>query len=363
MNNKVGFTKENAQILKGIAVLLMIWYHIMGYNTRADGLILLLGHEQNVRRISQTLGLCITFFVFISAYGLTKQYRKADENSGGNRGDCRSYLPIIKKRLKNIILGAASVFIACMLLFWGHFDFVGTYQATSMKNLIFYGVMEALGLAQYTNIDWINGGWWYLALAMEMLFLIAILHWMYQRFGWTILMLAFFVSMKNLLPDEAWNIYLPTMALGVVCAETELLEIVETKLLMNKKWMGILWAIVLLVICICVVRFTYPYRNGTYTKASPVALAIIALAGTLMVDLCFSRIAGLKSILMVIGKHSMNIYLFHSYLAFLCYSDQIFSLQYAELVFLVILIVSWAFSVSIEYLKSCVGSLWEQRKV
>ena len=87
-------------------------------------------------------------------------------------------------------------------------------------------------------------------------------------------------------------------------------------------------------------------------------IAMGLIMAVYIIDAAFiSRCRQLESIFVFVGKHSMNVFLIHGYFLLDCYSQQLRRLP-SWAAFAVLLCLSLAISVAIEWLKKLVGVHW-----
>ena len=71
MNNKImKLTVQDSNVLKGIAILIMLWHHLFLRPEYND--IVIHGHSI-AQEIAIMCKVCVAIFVFVSGYGLTEK--------------------------------------------------------------------------------------------------------------------------------------------------------------------------------------------------------------------------------------------------------------------------------------------------
>ncbi len=63
-------SKSDTTAIKGIAILLMLWHHLF-LNTIAYGIL--------THSLAVVFKVCVALFLFVSGYGLTKQYSQLEK--------------------------------------------------------------------------------------------------------------------------------------------------------------------------------------------------------------------------------------------------------------------------------------------
>ena len=95
------------------------------------------------------------------------------------------------------------------------------------------------------------------------------------------------------------------------------------------------------------------------TKGDPFIAVFLSLAVVGLSRLFNWNMSGLA----FVGKHSMNMYLIHTFIFGYFFHDFIYSFKYPILIFIVLLIVSLLLSIAIEFLKGKFGFYQFQKHV
>lgn len=109
----------------------------------------------------------------------------------------------------------------------------------------------------------------------------------------------------------------------------------------------------LLLFCIIGVRFVL--NNYSFQ--------VFAVAFLFMIFPTFNISGFLKKTLMYLGKHSMNIWLIHSYFCYYLFRDFIYGLKYPLLMFVVTLCLSLLASIIVEFLFGLLKSQLIKHKI
>ncbi len=147
----VKFTKEDTNILKGIAILMMLFHHLFGFPDRVAQYMTV-----ETGSLIQLLGrfgrLCVPIFVFISGYGMYVSYAKD-----------RDALHKIPGRLWNLykmLWRVMVVFVTLGLI-------LGCFSVT--KDTLITIVQSAVGYISADSV--INGEWWFFSLYVMLILL------------------------------------------------------------------------------------------------------------------------------------------------------------------------------------------------
>lgn len=329
-----GFTKECALIAKGIFVLLMLLHHVFYGSTLWEKPILTAGDKAVLSVWSIYGKVCVGGFAFISAYGITKQLMKIEENPvRGAKTIC------IQRLLK---LESACLFIYPPAVLYKRFIVHQPIKTLYMAGDRFrpvYMLLDALGLAELFGTPQINVTWWYLSFAILLILSLPALFWLYKKTGWSLFFLAI------LLFDDK---KIAVVILGIACAYEGILEKLEERLSSSvRNWIaGLAVSLFLLWTSYEIVAI-----RGTADGIQWGAGALIAFIAMMYV----SRIPLVAPLLKLIGRYSGNIFMVHTFIYLYFYEDFIYSFRWAGIIYGVLLLCSLAVSVALELGKKLIG--------
>ncbi len=334
------FTKNRTQVAKGGAILLLLAYHLfesanlvesMNVNHAPLGL-------QSFLMITGFGNICVAVFVFLSAYGIAKGLLTAE------KFDARRAYKQAAKRFFKLMLNFFVLYVSVNLLWFYKFDYKSLY-GERMQGFL-HMLTDATGLSMFFATPNLNMTWWYMEIAYILIFLVPFLVWLVKKIGYPVLLLAFFIpEILSFNPDV--EKYLLTAVLGVCAAYGSWFEH-----LMAKKINPVVQWIVAaagLVLCVLVRQNFAVHENYLHVVDAPVALFFVWVSGVL-----FGSVPVLSKILEFIGKHSMNIYMVHTFFYMILWRKEIYQFKYAGLIFLALLVVSLGYSVVLEVIKSLV---------
>lgn len=191
-----------------------------------------------------------------------------------------------------------------------------------------------------------NETWWYMSVAIIVIFLCPWLIRLYRKWGIGICVL-FLLLPYDLSMDRNWLIqYLGTLMVGILFAEENILERMKAWSLKSKIGtfgLKMLGCVAGTALC-CYIRFNI---DVLWTLMN-LALALI------FIYFCYEFLTDIKmirNVLEFLGKHSMNIFLIHTMIFSYYFKNQIFSLKYAVFLILTVLILSLMASMAVECLK------------
>ncbi|MBQ8304761.1 MAG: acyltransferase [Blautia sp.] len=340
--------------MKGIAIIFMLFHHLFRDPKRYTGYIVDCTPfpEPAINWVAASFKICVAMFTFLSAYGITLNYRKlsAEYRFSGKDATRQS-----TRRLVSLLGGYEFLFWLIILLDLfviksGRFvKIYGTGLRSVMNCLI-----DAAGLAKLVSLPNFLGTYWYMSLAIILIVLMPLLLKLYRSLGGAVVLFGslLFYVLFPMTRDHQYAFlpnYLFSMVLGMVSADQNLIVLMDQKLCrQNRLFCRILSCSggVLLVLGFLLLR-----QKGKDTFLMPICDGLIAFLLCFVVYAGLGRIPVLKKVLEILGKYSMNIFLVHELFRIIWCRDFIYSFQKWWLIFLVLFAVSFAAAVLIELLK------------
>ncbi len=343
--NKI-FTKEDTLLVKGIAILFMLFYHLFETYERVDslGVIYVPLSEDVFLMISGFGNICVAVFAFLSAYGISKKLISLED------ADLRGWYKVSVKRYLKLLIGFLCIYASVTLLWFYKFDYVKLYGKGWQGALC--GILDALGLAQVAGTPTLCETWWYMEIAIIIIFITPILLKVVKSMGNYSIILGVLLPLVVELPFDFKRYYF-VILFGVVAAYEEWLE--RARLDRFPKWARIIVGIVLFAALVVIRQNYFVYNSFAYLLDG----AIAVFFAWFMKEL-FGGIPGVKQILRFLGKHSMNIYFIHSFIYMIIYQEFVYSFRYAGLIFVVLLAICLVYSVCLEGIKKSVIRLWKK---
>lgn len=305
------FTKQQSQKIKGGATLLLLFHHLFRSSQRFESgqvipWILPIGWAPQIGTAAR---VCVWIFAFISAYGITTIYKK--------KPTTKSVTAFTFERWISLMQGYWFAYIAsALVLTVTHRSALEKYEGN-----VFYVLSDAMGIADFFGTPTLNGAWWYIFFAQGVVILLPVFILFCKRFGWssfliTILMMQYISEGISSSYAGVYSNYLPAIILGIVCAQNNFFE-------HRKRWKGIagIFQFLLLIAIFAVGCYLRPVLAKddlpfNSRLLGQVSFSIAALAFCLILFLFVHGPA--EKVLLLIGKHSGNIFFVHSlYIAYL----------------------------------------------
>ena len=337
-------TKRESNILKCLAILLMLAHHLFMYADQPDFPQLvygpLLNTPERLAAFGQLSKLCVTIFVFVSAYGTAMSYR------GDSMEDHRAIMSLSTRRLVKLLASFQLVYLIAFLLCpLGGKSWFTLYSPSRLENL-FFALVDFLGLSYIIGTPSYNSAWRYMSLAVTLVLLLPWLIRLCRRYG-------FFLLLPGLLLVRWLNVefvlfrYLLIVLLGILLAENGTAERVKdwyAKAPLPLKGLTLLC-------CLGLAGLVSVLWLRAGDNLLDIYEALLCLPVCLLALLTLARIPGLNSAAEFIGRHSMNIFFFHAFVYQNWFHDFTYSLGRPALSFLFLLGSTLLFSLLVEGLK------------
>ncbi len=307
-------SKSDTTAVKGIAILLMLWHHLF-LNTMAYGAL--------THSLAVVFKVCVALFLFVSGYGLTKQYSQLEKPYFKNT------VKFLLRRYINFFLSYWFCFVLVVVV--GNvcgYSFSEAYPVG--RNLLKCVLLDAAGQMGYNS--YLNP-WWFNKMIIQLYLVFPILFLIISNkyLSWVGLALIIVVQLyAKSIPGNMFFIVeggLPAFYLGMLCARCRVAPEAN-----NGKWRPLLLFAGLLV---CVGLAILHLR---VVKDPYVAVLLRAL-------MAFCVIVAYKSIgdkhisvLEFVGKYATIMYLIHMLFIKLL-SGVIYGMKYSVLVFVVLVAI------------------------
>lgn len=337
------FTKMDTAVAKGLAVLLLLFYHLFHEEQ------LLLEMQVDYRPLSKEIflmaagfgNICVAVFVMLTAYGITKSILGVPEMS------FKTAYVQAWGRFRKLLTGFGILYVSVVLVWSSVFDLQSLYGKGKQGAILL--ISDALGFAQMLGTPTLNQTWWYMSLAYAFIFLIPALAFCVRKTGSALLAATFFLPMVVELNYDM-NRYLFVAAMGVCAAYGNWFEKIFS-LRLHAVWK---WCIGLAGFVLCILaRQNAVVRDYFLNYADgPIAFFLICFAVMLP-----GSVPGIKQVLGFVGKHSMNIYLVHTFFYLIIYRDFVYGFRYAGLIFTVLVVLSLGYATALDGLKYLGGRL------
>lgn len=336
------FTKDYSLAAKGLAICLLLTYHLFENELLVASLDVIYSPFSLTSFLMFTGfgNVCVAVFVFLTSFGIATGIYAQSETPDLSL----AYRQAGKRFL--VLMANFSILYLSVNLVWGYwFDYQSLYGLN--KQGILYFITDGLGFAMFFDTPTLNETWWYMEIAYILIFLVPLLSWIAKKLGYvTLLLVCFLPFVVTLQPDI--KRYLFVAAFGVCAARGKWLD----KLLNLKLHPALQWLIGIAGFILCVlIRQNYVvYETYVWLADAPIAMFLIYLGGALI-----GSLPVLGRVMTYIGKHSMNIYMVHTFFYMILWRKYIYYFRYAAITFLLLLACCLLYSAALELLKQITG--------
>ena len=166
------FTRKDSQAMKGIGILLMLWHHLFYSADSSHGLpvsFLILSQKQ-VIAAARFCKICVPVFVFVTAYGMAIKYRTCGQGR-------ESWVRMTLRRYR--LLMTPFLFVYVLAFAFCQIGGMRSYTQVYGKGIrsVCYMLADMLGLTYFAGTPTMNPTWWYMSVAVLLLFILPFL-WM-----------------------------------------------------------------------------------------------------------------------------------------------------------------------------------------
>ncbi len=336
-NEKRLFTKDATMAAKGIAILLMLFYHLFAFqDSNIEMGVIYRPFSENVFLMLSGFGnICVAVFVFLSAYGISRKIYDSDEITLK-----KAYSDAFKRFFK-LLFNFVFMFAIINLLFFHRFDYSLAFGEGKQGFLAF--LLDALGFSHLFSTPSLNMTWWYMSLAYTVIFLVPLLAVFCKKSGYAFLGISFLIPF--ILPlNEDLARYFFVIAFGVCCAYGNWIE----KIINSKMHFALRWVIEAFLIVLSVI-----VRDNEFVKTTLIsqADALIAFMIILFAVDFAAFVPVIKHVFSFLGKFSMNIFFVHTFFYLILFRYYVYHFRYFIVTYIILLAVSLALSMLIELLK------------
>lgn len=332
-------TPAETQVVKAIAIAAMIIHHLF-WEHPEYGLV------------AYTLAIagkvCVALFVFLSGYGMATTFPK---HIDGRLNTAKTFFFFLSRRYVKFFLNYWIVFFVTIPI--GVFCFGRTLELAygveaNLPACFFRDMLGQQGFSSYNITWWFNE----LILALWILFpilyytmkngfiAIGILVFLYTNPGDILYSLEIFAS--------CLSVYVLPFCIGICTAlHSERIN----KILNNLPAQFVLYGSICLTAVFTFLRGSALIPSFSYFRVDPFLTLSIILV---VVSICRTTKHEFAP-LQFVGKHSMNMYLTHTYILAYFFGEYVFALKNPATMFVVVFAASLLVSVTFEFVKNKIG--------
>lgn len=296
---------DDTNVLKGIAIIAMLLHHVYGCPREGFGPI------DPVLAFLGALGkVCVAIFLFCSGYGLSVKYGQImDANQKTIKGRIVDTLRFLGKRFVKFYANYWIIFFIFVpiSIFIFHRPLAAAYGEDSCMwgNLI----LDVFGLNGFNSY---NITWWFNKLIIILYLLFPLLFFLTKRLKWGMFLLSIILARAvSYLPEWMDTVSLMTYQMPFVfgvCWQQNENKLAKVRLWLNQHMVitsvsaFVLLGIMIFLRMFPIIPHWFGIRMDTFVAVA-LALCIIIVP----------KIYWVKKTFIFLGKHAMNVYMFHTF--------------------------------------------------
>lgn len=353
------FTKEHTIQMKGIAIIILLFHHCFLNAQRwatvpYEKLATTKGwgyypisfapfSSHTIQYLASFSKICVAMFVFMTGYGMWVSYESQKKKTTMSN--------YIKKRMVTLMTGFLIIFVVTEILAIPTGRFIEVY-GHDFRSVV-YMIIDALGLAKLLGTPLFCLTWWYMSLAIVLIMIFPFVHSIMEKYQWVVVVASIIVPRACGFGQSTDLFrYLLAYTLGMYFAQHDLLARIKEKF-MEQNVAGKLLSLIVSLIGLAVIikcrqnawiGWKYlDFWDGFAAMYVIVNSYIYILNGKWIVK-------GLG----FLGKHSMNIFLIHSFYRDVFFHEFTYSFYYAWLDYIVLMAISLVTSIVLEWFKKLI---------
>lgn len=352
------FNKEKSLSLKGIAILMMLFHHcyIPGSGRFSEityGVNFWPFTVNRVIRIALFFKICVSIFAFISGYGLMASFDKLQNNKKKNNIH-KWVLKRLIKTLSGFWIVVVLSLIICQLINGQ------TYEVFFHNKNIIVGIVEILfnisGLGYLLNVQLLNWTWWYMSIAILFICSIPILYSLIKRYGYItcgLILIAVPRLLQLSFSSESYFAFIFVVFLGMMCNDKNIVEkVLNYKIYKKNKYLNTAIKFIMEIIILFILYKVYYYLPlNVYWE---IKLGVIPMIAIICLSDSFIEIPIISTVLQFLGRHSMNIFLIHTFIRTMYLTQYILLGKNFMIITLLLLLVSLGLSILLERFKKLI---------
>lgn len=353
------FTKEHTMQMKGIAIIILLFHHCFLNAQRwatvpYEKLATTKGwgyypisfapfSSHTIQYLASFSKICVAMFVFMTGYGMWVSYESQKKKTTMSN--------YIKKRMVTLMTGFLIIFVVTEILAIPTGRFIEVYGHDF--RCVVYMIIDALGLAKLLGTPLFCLTWWYMSLAIVLIMIFPFVHSIMEKYQWVVVVASIIVPRACGFGQSTDLFrYLLAYTLGMYFAQHDLLARIKEKF-MEQNVAGKLLSLIVSLIGLAVI---IKCRQNAWIGWKYLDFWD-GFAAMYMIVISYIYILNGKWIvkgLGFLGKHSMNIFLIHSFYRDVFFHEFTYSFYYAWLDYIVLMAISLVTSIVLEWFKKLI---------
>lgn len=335
MNINFGLSKKDTSILKGIAILGMLFWHLYFCENPLGTTF-----HPWLKFFSEIGDSCVSIFLFTSGYGLSVSYERVISKNliGGGK--------FVMNRLLKFYSNFWFIFLVFVPIGVFIFDIpleIGNGLLHKAKDLIYH----VFALSEFRSY---NGAWWFNKLIIRFYILFPFIYLLIRKAPKTTLVVTpFVIAVLYYSLSMIWPIYSYIFMVGIAWA---MYRVTLTERL-SKAPYNLMTAIIAITFILLTLWLYFLGEDNIYLRGLP-CFGMFTIVFAFFVIYVLRRTKVLQYVLDYLGKHSSNIYMTHLFLIIYWFPEFFFSIGNPILLMLIFLACNILLSEIIERVKTLI---------
>lgn len=335
MSKTARLSKNDSLVIKGVAILIMMWHHCFlneGRFVQYD-LSLFPFSQPQILNIASFFKVCVSLFAFVSGYGL---YCSLDTNA-----DTLSWYK--KRYIRSFSDYWLIVLLACGICQLLNGLTSAVYFEDSAFNGVIYILFSVLGVSSLFKTPLLVGTWWYMSAALVYILLAPLLYWIIKRFSSIACIGVVLVGVRAIggYPGSTHYLsFLLAFFIGMACANDDFIARISNSIekSLSKKVLVIGLVVAMTIFCY---KFNVMFPTDKFWDIKWGLFVPIYVLG---IVITVAKIPYVNNVLRFFGEWSADIFLIHTFVRghyglSLVYAEGHFSLVMVRLIALTLLVV------------------------
>lgn len=348
------FSVKDTTRVKGVAILFLYAYHCFSQTKRMAGYPVSFYpfSQEVIMYICDAMNICVGMFTFLSVYGLTISCKKINASLEISK---KQYAESMIKRYIKLMMNFWVIFLIFEIL---HPFFSNEYEyGISKIDIVSNFLTDMFGFTYILSTPRLCGAWWYMGLAVFIICIMPFCLNLYRKYGISILILFVFIPLCFIAEATHMTRWLLTIPFGIICADCGVLERLKATVIFskikNKQLNKIFKFILLTVVFIVFIKL----RESVFGRADGPRYLIDGTFSVFAVYYVYEFFVDMPyvgEVLEFLGKHSLNMFLTHTFIRWVWFREFTYSLKYAIVIYGFLLVTTILISVAIEALKKVI---------
>lgn len=340
--------------VKGVGILMLLSFHCFSNNERITvaGTDIMVDFWPLTKEfgmfLSNQMGVCVAIFAFLSVYGMTLSLKK---NYPGYEMDNRqATLYVIKKYLSILFLFFVP-FLFCELITWkkGFLPMYGDSRLRQLCNIL----LDMFCVSETFQSHMIVKTWWYMSFLVMITVFMPLLIRLYKRYQWLIIPIVLVPIIMFLDLNQRMVRWIGVVPIAVCFADRRIFERLKgLKITGNRMWDKIIKFLITSFLLYALFLVKNRFLSNIRMRFTINTVMIV-----LLIYWCYEfliEIPLIKQILQFLGRHSADIFFVHSFIRQLWYKQELYSLESAVVIYLVLLGISLLISIGLDFVRKLV---------